>query len=463
MFTLSGALTALGVPLALAYLLWKPVAVAILFLGAARTAARAFPDQAGQRLAALALGLLCFLPAAALVGWSSAGATPNGSGLLTLGGELFPAGELWGYLPSAVAIGLMPIAILAAERAILSAPGNVQWPATAALAGALVAWLHPWQGATVELVLIGLVAVPPRRQALLRLSLPIFATALPLAYYKLLAAHDPAWHLAAGNELVPHLPFVDLLVGLVPVLAVAATGLRRPDGTPFERALLLWVPAGLAVYFALDSYPTHSLESLSLPLAILAVRGFARLGASAVACLAVVLLLVIPGLVYEVEGFADAPASLHQLLLVNPSNARALDWMAGKAPPGGVLARTLFALVIPAQTGRQVWVGHQFWSRDYSRRSVLAEALFTGRLAAGPAQALVLASGARLLAEDCTAAPGVLRELRPVLVTTRHFGCASVSVIARAGNPAGPQGRQALGAVPPSPTGQATPVPPRPQ
>ena len=36
------------------------------------------------------------------------------------------------------------------------------------------------------------------------------------------------------------------------------------------------------------------------------------------------------------------------------------------APPGGVLAPTPFAAVVPARTGRAVWVGHGYWSQDYA-------------------------------------------------------------------------------------------------
>lgn len=434
MFTLSAAVTALGAPLVLAYLLWKPVAVFVLFLGVDRLAARAFPGAAARRTAATWLALFCFLPWAALSGWTAPGAPgPSQSGLLAVAGELFPAGELWGYLPSAVAVGLLALALLATERGLTGPLEDARRPLmVAALAGLVSAWLHPWQGITFELILAGLAAWERRRVAG-RLALPAIATGLPLLYYEMLSRSDPAWHLASRNEIVPHLPLLALLAGLGPPLIIACTGIRRPDGTPFERSLLLWVPAGLVTYFALGSFPAHGLEGLSIPLAVLMVRGWHRLRAPTWAGAPLLLVTILPGLLYVGEQLADVARSSIQGYYVSVHDARALDWVAHRAPRGGVLARPLFALAVPAQTGRAVWVGHQFWSRDYAHRAPLADALFAGRLPAPTARTLVELSGARLLVADCGSARGVVSELAPVLVATHRFGCASVSIIAQPG------------------------------
>jgi hypothetical protein len=96
-----------------------------------------------------------------------------------------------------------------------------------------------------------------------------------------------------------------------------------------------------------------------------------------------------------------------------------------------VIARTLFALEIPAQTGRRVWVGHQFWSQDYALRSKLADALFAGTLRPGTARTLVLLSGAKLVAADCSTAASLTRVLMPIVSSVHRFGCASVYVVRR--------------------------------
>ena len=62
------------------------------------------------------------------------------------------------------------------------------------------------------------------------------------------------------------------------------------------------------------------------------------------------------------------------------SDARALDWIAAHAPPGGVLSPTPFAVIIPSQTGRAVWVGQGYWSRDYPARARQVDRLFGGKL-----------------------------------------------------------------------------------
>ena len=160
MFTLSAALWALGVPLALAYLLWKPVAVLVLLYGLTRFSARVFPDDRGARWATLILTLFFFTPLAALAGWAELGSVAHRTSLLVLAGELFPAGDLWGYMPTAIVIGLMPVAVLAVERA-LKAPAARDASRPIALAmcsGVVISWLHPWQGATLELILVGLAA-----------------------------------------------------------------------------------------------------------------------------------------------------------------------------------------------------------------------------------------------------------------------------------------------------------------
>ncbi len=56
------------------------------------------------------------------------------------------------------------------------------------------------------------------------------------------------------------------------------------------------------------------------------------------------------------------------------------------------MARTMFAVGVPAETGRAVWVGHQFWSRDYAARRAARRLAVRGHArhwtlaAGGPAQ-----------------------------------------------------------------------------
>ena len=153
------------------------------------------------------------------------------------------------------------------------APG----PLAAAAAAALFAsWLHPWQGITLVLIFAGL-ALVRRLRNWLALAVPAIGAALPLVYYYLLSHHDPAWQLAGHYEVIPRLSAIVLLAGFGPLAVVAALGVRRPDGIIIEQALLLWVGACFVTYFVNDSFAPHALQGLSLPLAVLLVRGGQRL------------------------------------------------------------------------------------------------------------------------------------------------------------------------------------------
>jgi hypothetical protein len=434
MFILSGALWRIGLPLAAAYLLWKPIAVAVLFAGAAWWTKRLIPDSPGARVSALGLSLFLFTPIAWLVGWASIGSQTSQSNVLTVASEMFPAGVLWGYLPSAIAIGLMPVALLATERALR--PGATNTRGALLLAGSaalLVSWLHPWQGAILELILVGLVVWGSGREWR-AYAVPIAAAALPLAYYFLLPHLDSAWKLASHNEAVPRLPALALLAGLGPPALLAFAGVRAPGEDAIERALLLWVPASVVTYFVLSSFPSHGLESISLPLAVLAVRGWQRLARArlpAVVAALAVAAVTLPGMAYDVRAFRDIADAPGQLFYLTRSESHALNWIANHAPPGGVLAPASFALVVPSQTGRAVWVGHEFWSRDYFVRAQVADELFAGRLTPRVARAAVLLSGARLLASGCAERTNLVPVLAAVLASVHHFGCAVVYVVKR--------------------------------
>src|SRR6202042_2645553 len=121
LFTISGGLYRLGGPLSVAYLIFKPVAIIALGAGAVAWARRMFGDQAGARAATVALSLFLSVPATELFGWTHSGKGGLAFPLFLLGSELHGADKVWGYVPSAIALGLMPIALLATERALAGA------------------------------------------------------------------------------------------------------------------------------------------------------------------------------------------------------------------------------------------------------------------------------------------------------------------------------------------------------
>src|SRR6185437_4466332 len=155
MLAITGALYRLGLSLPLAYLLWKPVG--ILALGLAAGAA------------VVTTSLFLVTPIAALFSWTQWGAGSFRFSLFLLGDEMLAADKLWGYVPSALGLALVPVALLATERALdpdragtrplrraRHSTTAVRPLLLATLASLVASWLHPWQGITLGLIYVGL-------------------------------------------------------------------------------------------------------------------------------------------------------------------------------------------------------------------------------------------------------------------------------------------------------------------
>jgi hypothetical protein len=442
MFAVTGALYRLGLSLPLAYLLWKPVGIIALGLAAVAWARRFFGDQLAARAAVVTISLFLVTPLAALFSWTQWGAGSFRFSLFLLGDEMLAAGKLWGYVPSALGLALVPVALLATERAL--DPDRAPGPASrrarrsavavrplllATVAALLASWLHPWQGITLGLIYVGLAVLRRLRSAAL-LALPAIGAGLPLLYYYLLSHHDSAWKLASHYEVISRLPALVLLAGFGPLALIAAFGVRRPHGVLAEQALLLWVAGSVVTYFLNDSFAPHALQGLSLPFAVLAVRGWRRLRLPAVVGVAGVALITIPGLVFNARKFvrtANSPKLVQYYL--PQSDAQALDWVAQRAPAGGVLAPTPVAAVVPSQTGRPVWTGHGYWSQDYPVQARVVDRFFGGRLSATASRAFVATTNARILISDCRHHADLSRKLGSSVTAMHQFGCARVYVI----------------------------------
>jgi hypothetical protein len=430
MFAISGALYRMGLSLPLAYLLWKPVGILALGLAAVAWARRFFGDQFAARAACVTISLFLVTPVAALFSWTQWAAGSFRFSLYLLGDELLAADKLWGYVPSALGLALVPVALLATERALeadrrraRAAPRPLL---LAALASLLASLLHPWQGITLGLIFVAL-ALLRRLRNWAALLVPAIGAGLPLGYYYLLSHHDSAWKLASHYEVISRLPAPVLLAGFGPLVLIGASGLRRPDGDLGEQALLLWVGASVVTYFANDSFAPHALQGLSFPFAVLAVRGWQRLRLPAVLGIAAVALITIPGLAFNARKFVRTARSTKLVQYYLPrSDAHALDWVASHAPPGGILAPTPFAAVVPSQTGRPVWVGHGYWSQDYRVQAREVDRLFGGRMRAQEARAFVVSTTARTLVSDCAHPADLTRRLGSRVSVVHTFGCARV-------------------------------------
>lgn len=436
MFSLSGLLVWLGLPIQLAVLIWKPVTVVALLGGVWAYAARTL-EGVRSRAAGVFLGVFACSP---LLLVFREGDLPGRDHLTLLAGEAMPAARLWGYLPAAMSVALMPIALICVTRLLrTSASGRGESRALlgAGLAGALVSWLHPWQGGVLLLtvVLSAIGTELPYRVAARRLAPALLAWVLPLAYYAVLARADSAWELAYDASRAAEnggRPLLALVPAFAPLVAVAAFGVRldRNAGV-LERSLLAWPVVTLVVYLVSPTFPAHVLTGVTVPLAVLSVRGWQRVTrrprpALAVAALA---LAVVPGAWAAANIGLDVVREHDQPSRLSAGERSALAYLDARSGRGGVLASDYIGAAVPAFTGRRVWSGHPNWTTNYWARQAAVAALFRGRLRGARARLMVRSTGARWLLADCRAQTDLARSVGGSLLQRRDFGCAAVYVV----------------------------------
>jgi hypothetical protein len=264
---ISGMISALGVAPWLALLLWKPVAVFGMFF-AIRAFAHRLVSGRNERRSVLALGL--FFGSFSLI-----------YGSFGIVGDMFPDFLSWGYPFALMAVAAILFALLRYDRA--RATGRLAWGP--GLLGALASTLHPWQGELLILVLV--LAEGVRWRELVRsrrLVLPLVTiglTAAPLVYYVLLGHLDLSWNLAR-NASKHAFPVSAIAIGIAPLAIVAALGYRgRPHGF-LDLATRVWPLAALVIYVlsatGLSATPLHAFDGITVPLAVLAVKGVGGLG-----------------------------------------------------------------------------------------------------------------------------------------------------------------------------------------
>src|SRR5207237_10163288 len=121
-----------------------------------------------------------------------------------------------------------------------------------------------------------------------------------LAYHYVLSHHDAAWRLAAEQTKTPLPPIWTLVAGLGSFAAVAAFGVRPSRlSDPGERMLVVWPLAALVLYLTVDEVRFPFLRGVSLPLAVLAVRGWPVARPRPVLAAAALAACTLPGLVYQ--------------------------------------------------------------------------------------------------------------------------------------------------------------------
>jgi hypothetical protein len=440
-FLLSGLLhAATGISIPLSYLLWKPFAVAITFVGTLFYIRRLVPSG-GRRHSALILALFAVMPISAIAAWTGWGGKLRQYTFDFISGEMWSGQYLWGYLMTAIAVFLMPLVLLGVER----------WRETrrpwllAPCAGAtvLVCWLQPWQGVTLALIVVGVEAWRAWREgerpAWALLAIPV-AAALPAIYYFVLSVTDPSWELAgesnaAGRQSSWTWPWWAMVLTVLPLALPAALAYRRPARSWQDVAVRVWPLAALAVYLQpFGTFPYHALQGLALPLSILAVLGVVSVWPRPKPALVVAALafMTLPGLAHKLEAARGSVYYAGDPYFIFPDEGRVMDALERDPRRGGVLAPPYSGHMLPYRTGREVYVGALSWTPDWERRVAETHALFEEGMSGPAARGLVRRSGARFVFVDCR--PG-LRDLTatlaPLTEERRRFGCATLYVLRR--------------------------------
>lgn len=436
------ALTALvhelvGISIPLALLLWKPLAIGLTFAGTLAYVRRLVPAGALRRVA-LVVALFAVMPAAAVVAWTGWGGRPRQYTFDFISGEMWSGQYLWGYLFTAIAVFLMPLILLAIER--WRDEGGTRRLVFAALGAFVVMYLQPWQGATLALIVAaveGVLWLRSRERPRWALAVVLAAAALPAVYYLVLGMVDESWELAgqsnaAGAQPEWSWPWWAMVLTVLPLAAPAALAYRLAAPRWQDVAVRIWPVAALVVYLQPGgTFPYHSFQGLTLPLAILAVLGVASLRwrPSPALVVAAIALLVLPGFAHKIEVAADNVHVGADPYFIFPDEHRGLDFLEGDPRPGGVLAPLYSGFFIPYTTGREVYVGALSWSPDFQDRRRRADGLFEGRLRGEPARAFVRETRARFLYADCRKLRDLTGELRGMLEEVRRFGCTTVYVL----------------------------------
>jgi hypothetical protein len=430
MYLLSGLLWRLGLDLRVSFLLWTPIAAALLAGGVLAYLRRLLRPR--EVFAAAALALFFFSPVLPGLVWSGAPLSAHDhAALLLTSGEAMPAWQMWGYLHTVIALGLIAACLLGIERALSAdrrpAGRSSRWYlGWSAAAGCTIGWLHPWQGLVLLAILVALAAwgrFAPRYRLL---AIPALATLAPMAYLYVLSRTNQDWRTFSLQNRAFHDPLWVLLAALLPLVVPALAGIRQKIADDQERMLLLWPLASVVVYLLVDQFPFHALQGISIPLAVLAVRGWRRLSLPPLAGLAGVALLTLPGMAFQVDTFRTQVEHQYAPYWLTSGENAALRYLERAPGAGGVLSRYYLGMTVPAFTGRSTWVGHYVWTPGFSRRVALAEGLFDGALPAARARRLVVSTGAAYLLADCETSFDPGPELRGLIAGTRRFGCATV-------------------------------------
>jgi hypothetical protein len=394
-FLISGLLVRAGVGIQLAYQLWLPVAIVVMFIGYRAFVWRSL-EPGKARPIALTLALMASSPFLPVLDYGKVVNKNGASQLVNVSTHLSPYWQVWGYFPTAIALGLMALFLARLNDAERARPGSM------AALGFTVALLDPWAGLTVAVLTVAV-----RRRSL---PGPLVATIVPLIYYAALARVDSGWSLSQLRDSFAPLAWT-LPIVFGPLL-LGAWFARRDRG---QSPLWLWLLISALLFCVLGSGARlTALEGASLPAAVLAVRGWHRLQLPAwVAALGVAVLLL-PGAGYAGATLHDYVNDRYAPWALAGGELRALR--AAAHLPGPVLTTAYLSAAAYPLTGHSAY------------RSFPKEKMFDGRLSPDRVAALLASLKPPVVISDCI--PGRAR-LSLLGYTERRYGCARLYRLAR--------------------------------
>jgi hypothetical protein len=269
-----------------------------------------------------------------------------------------------------------------------------------------------------------------------------------LVYYLALGHLDINWEMARQNSKHAF-SFWAIAIAAAPLAVFAALGYRGRPADFLELSLRVWAPAAMVIYFlsatALSATPLHAFNGITIPLAVLAVKGvrgtgLVRIPRGRLLAGAAVLLGTVPANVYAMAYAHNyTQPTYNNGNYIRSDERRAIRYLAGNPEPGGVLSQFYLGDLVPAFTGRQVFVGDCLWTEPKCiPRSVAADRFFQGRMSAAAARRFALQTGARFVLASCNQHIDLRRQLGSLIIDTRRFGCAAVWELREPAKPSGP-------------------------
>ena len=404
LFLISGLLWRAGMSIQAAYLVWTPIAALAIVWGYARFIGRFL--QGRERAAGLALSLLYLSPLVPLFDYGRIVNADGANDLVVAAGHGATYWQAWGYLPTLIGLGMMAVCLTGADAISMKERDGWRSAGVGAAAG-LASWLYPWGGLELVVILGGTLLLNRRPAGRAGIAIPLVAACLPLVYYAVLARIDSAWSLSLLRSGTTG-PAWPLLVGYLPLIVVGLPALRQ-QWTAGKHLIGLWLLSAIVVYLLLPNSRYAALESVSLPFAVLAIRGWRELHVSPAISAVALFLAIVPGAFYSAHTFRDILHDREVPFALAPGERRALEVL--EHSPGTVLATPYLAPALPALI-----------SGLAGRVENGSDALFAGTESA--TRAAASARGVRAVVSDCLPGRADLSSvLAPLGFRERRFGC----------------------------------------